>query len=185
MATYKEFSDGDVTEVRGLCNALMAFQAKHATILPEVMGSMNFENRLLPEFQTIEDKTMVIAYVKDIPVGFGFATCTLLCEAELNQKPSWADSLSGQGFYPKGYLSRKIGTFKLLYVNPDFRGMKIGENICNKIMTWLNSKEADDLWVFVANGNEGVGKLYEKLGFNYSHSVYNGFIQAYRLKPNL
>jgi len=184
MIRYKEICTGDVSEVKDLCNALMAFQAKNATILPEVMGSMNFENRLLPEFQTIENKTMTIAYVNHIPVGFGFATCVSLSENDLKQKPTWADSLSGQGFYPKGYLGRKIGTFKLLYVNPDYRGMKIGGNICNKIMTWLKSQKPDDLWVFVANGNERVGKLYEKLGFNYSHSVYNGFIHAYRLKIN-
>lgn len=47
-------------------------------------------------------------------------------------------------------------------------------------MAWLNSHEdVDDLWVYVANGNEIVGKLYEKYGFRLSHSVYDGFIYAY------
>lgn len=181
MITYKAFNEGNVYEVRDLCNALMAFQAEHATILPEVMGSMNFENRLLPEFQSTEDKIMVIAHVDDVAVGFGFATATLITEDAINQKPSWAESLSGQGFYPEGYQGRKIGTFKLLYVNPDYRGMQIGQTICTKIMDWLKGRGRDDLWVFVANGNEVVGKLYEKLGFKYSHSVYNDFIQAYKL----
>jgi len=180
MVTYKEFNKGDIYEVKELCNALMEFQAKHATILPEVMDSMNFENRLLPEYKKTEEKIMVIAYVDNIPVGFGFATNTLLNQEEINDKPSWAASLSGQGFYPENYQGRRIGTFKLLYVNPDYRGMQIGKTICNKIMTWLKSKDSDDLWVFVANGNEKVGRLYEKLGFKSSHSVYNGFIQAYR-----
>lgn len=181
VVIYKEFSKGDVYEVKDLCNALMKFQAKHATILPKIMANMNFENRLLPDFNTTKDKQMVIAYYHEKPVGFGFATYTQITENDIIQTPNWAKSLHGEGFYPKGYQGRNIGTFKLLYVNPDFRGLKIGVNICDKIMAWLRTKNTDNIWVYVANGNEQVGKLYEKLGFTYSHSVYNGFILAYKI----
>lgn len=181
MITYKEFSKGNVYEVKDLCNALMEYQAKNATISPDIMASMNFKNRLLPEFENTKDKLMIIAYDNDIPVGFGFATFSKINESDITQKPAWTKSLKGEGFYPKGYLGRDIGTFKLLYVNPKFRGLDIGKNICEKIMTWLKSKKSDNLWVYVANGNEKVGKLYEKLGFKYSHSVYSGFIHAYKI----
>jgi len=57
--------------------------------------------------------------------------------------------------------------------------------LSNMTMDWLNSHEdVDDLWVYVANGNEIVGKLYEKYGFSLSHSVFNGFINAYCQKKN-
>jgi hypothetical protein len=50
-------------------------------------------------------------------------------------------------------------------------------------MGWLKSqKDVEDLWVFVANGNESVGKLYETIGFQFSHSVFDGFILAYSQK---
>lgn len=183
MVDYQEFADGDVYKVKTLCDELMAFQTEQATIFPEIMGEMNFENRLLPDFQDIKDKKMVIAYVNDVPAGFGFATVTKLSEETIKQTPAWAEKLTGLGFYPQNYSGRMIGTFKLLYVAPQFRGLQIGKNICHKIMAWLETKNVDDLWVFVANGNENVGRLYETLGFQYSHSVYNDFIQAYRKKP--
>ncbi|WP_041865999.1 hypothetical protein [Sediminispirochaeta smaragdinae] len=84
--TYTDFESGDISFLADLCNALMSFQAKKATIKPEVMSAMNFENRLIPDFQT-------------------------------------------------------------------------------------------------ANGNESVGTFYEKIGFTFSHSVFDGFIQAYTEKP--
>ena len=172
--------------LKELCNRLMAFQAEKAQIKPEVMKSMNFENRLQPDFEEAEKKYITVAWEGDKPVGFAFAMIEDLEENNLSRKPSWAEDLDGLGFYPADYEApKKIGTFKLLFVMPEYRGLDIGGELCRKTMGWLeNQKDVDDLWVYVANGNEDVGRLYEKIGFTFSHTVYGGFIQAYRLMMN-
>lgn len=179
--SYKTFEEGDISDLKDLCNKLMAFQAEHAKILPEVMASMNFENRLIPDFNNTERKIMSVAYDGDIPVGFAFASVSHLTESDKSGKPSWAESLEGTGFYPEDYkVPKMIGTYKLLYVEEAYRGRNISGKLSQEMMTWLRAQEdVEDLWVFVANGNESVGKLYEKYGFKLSHSVWSGFIDAY------
>lgn len=181
---YKAFEEGNIDNLKDLCDDLMRFQADSAVIRKDVMASMNFENRLLPDFKNTKRKYMTVAYDGDIPVGFAFVTVTDLSKEEMDIKPSWASDLGGVGFYPMDYqVPKTIGTFKLLYVNDAYRGMNIGWDLSVRVMTWLRSqKDVEDLWVFVANGNEKVGGLYEKLGFKFSHAVFNGFIEAYSLK---
>ena len=178
---YRDMESGDITFLKDLCNGLMAFQAEHATIRPEIMAGMNFENRLVPDFENTERKYITVAFEKDIPVGFAFAAVGQINRQDLTGKPDWAKELQGQGFYPQDYeIPKIIGTFKLLFVDPNYRGYRIGINLSDRIMTWLKSQnDVEDLWVFVANGNEIVGKFYEKLGFVHSHAVFNGFIEAY------
>lgn len=179
--TYQQFESGDITFLKGLCDALMQFQGEQAKIKPEVMRSMNFENRLVPDFANAKRKHMVVAYDEDRPIGFAFGSVSTLGEEDLRAKPPWANDLGGLGFYPLNYsVPKTIGTFKLLFVDPAYRGKDIGLTLSEQLMEWLNSHEdVEDLWVFVANGNEIVGKFYEKLGFTYSHKVFGGFIEAY------
>jgi len=178
---YEEFSEGNIEFLRDLVNDLMRFQAEHATIRQEVMASMNFDNRLNVEYGTLDRKNMVVAYDDEKPVGFAFAAVSRINEETKSTKPSWAAELGGLGFYPDDYkVPKNIGTFKLLFVNPEYRGENIGLELSTRTMHWLNSqKEVEDLWVFVANGNEAVGHFYEKFGFQFSHKVFNGFIEAY------
>lgn len=180
--TYKHFEQGSIDNLKALCNGLMAFQAEHAVIRPDVMASMNFDNRLVPDYENADRKFMVVAYDGETPVGFAFATVSTISEAHISAKPPWAESIDGIGFYPTDYpVPNTIGTFKLLFVNPDYRGLSIGITLSAFIMDWLKSHEdVHALWVFVANGNEQVAKLYEKLGFVHSHSVFGGFIEAYQ-----
>jgi GNAT superfamily N-acetyltransferase len=182
--TYTDFENGDISNLRNLCNDLMKFQADHAKIKPEVMASMNFENRLLPDFSHASRKYIAVAYDEDTPVGFAFASVSEVTEADINTKPIWAKDIDGVGFYPDDYgVPTIIGTYKLLFVNPNYRSLNIGRNLSQMIMKWLNSHgDIKDLWVFVANGNEKVAKFYEKYGFTHSHSVFNGFIEAYTQK---
>ena len=179
--TYKDFQSGDIEFLRDLCNGLMKFQADHAVIKPEVMASMNFDNRLVPDFNNTKRKYIAVAYDGDKPVGFAFASVSNVTEEAVTTKPAWADDLDGIGFYPVDYnVPKTIGTYKLLYVNSDYRGLNIGGQLSDMIMTWLRGHDdVEDLWVFVANGNEIVGKFYEKLGFRFSHTVFGGFIEAY------
>ncbi|WP_407728464.1 GNAT family N-acetyltransferase (plasmid) [Priestia megaterium] len=178
---YKIITTDNIDFLEELCNQLMRFQADHATIRPDIMASMNYNNRLKPEYANTLRKHMIVAYDEERPVGFAFATIENVTEENLKEKPGWAAELDGIGFYPENYeVPKTIGTFKILYVDDEYRNFSIGKQLSNMIMDWLNSHEdVDDLWVYVANGNEIVGKLYEKYGFRLSHSVFNGFINAY------
>lgn len=182
--TYKDFENGDIGALKGLCNRLMQFQAKHAKIKPEVMASMNFDNRFAPDYLNAKRKYISVAYDGDQPVGFAFASVSEITEDSISQRPTWAEDMEGTGFFPEGYVvPATIGTFKLLYVDSNYRGLRIGGNLSDMIMTWLNGHDdVTDLWVFVANGNEAVSKFYEKYGFVHSHTVFNGFIEAYTQK---
>lgn len=181
---YKVVTADNIDFLEGLCNQLMKFQADHAKIRADIMASMNYNNRLKPEYANTLRKRLVVVYDEERPVGFAFATVGRVTEEILKAKPGWASELNGIGFYPENYeVPRTIGTFKILYVENEYRGLNIGRQLSNMIMAWLSSHEdVDDLWVYVANGNEAVGKLYEKYGFRLSHSVFNGFIYAYYQK---
>ncbi|WP_407311849.1 GNAT family N-acetyltransferase [Desulfosporosinus sp. SB140] len=178
---YKDYESGDIYFLKDLCNNLMRFQADRATIKPDVMASMNFENRLVPDFTGAERKYIAVAYDCEKPIGFAFAAVSKLKQEDISARPSWAQEISGLGFYPEDYdVPKTIGTYKLLFVDSKYRGCNIGGQHSNMIMKWLNGHEdIEDLWVFVANGNEVVGKFYEKYGFVHSHTVFKGFIEAY------
>lgn len=178
---YKLLENDDIYMLENMCNKLMKFQTDQASIGKDIMASMNFNNRLLADYQNASCKFVVIAHDGYDAVGFSFATVTEVTEDILQLKPAWASDLDGIGFYPSDYnVPRRIGTFKLLYVDNNYRGNDIGRGLADRTMEWLKSQpDVDDLWVFVANGNEHVGKFYEKYGFRHSHSVFNGFIHAY------
>lgn len=179
--TYKVFKGENVDFLKPLVNALMAFQAKYAKIHPEIMASMNYDNRLKPEYKGSNNERMIVAYADEKPVGFAYGAVSQITSEDLTVKPGWAKELEGIGFYPLDYeIPKTIGTFKLLYVDENHRGLKIGKRLSDDLMEWLRSKDIEDLWVYVANGNEKVGKFYESYGFSLSHSVYGGFIHAYK-----
>ena len=181
---YKTLIDSKLSSLENMCNALMRFQAENARLKPEVMASMNYRNRLEPEYHAAKLKQIDVAYSDGRAIGFSFATVSKITEEALNFKPSWAIELSGLGFYPSDYsVPRVIGTVKLLYIEPAFRGLNIGEHLTSRSLEWIDKNmDAGDRWVYVANGNERVGRFYEKFGFEHSHSVFNDFIQAYVLK---
>ena len=100
---YKVVTTDNIDFLEGLCNQLMNFQAEHATKRPDIMASMNFNNRLKPEYVNNSRKHMVVAYDGENPVGFAFATVETVNEETLKGKPGWAAGLEGLGFYPVNY----------------------------------------------------------------------------------
>lgn len=181
--TYRVYQGENVDFLKPLVDELMTYQAEKASIHPEIMKSMNYNNRLKQEYQGSENQCMMIAYIGNEPIGFAYATVNQVTSKHMNNKPIWAESLHGLGFYPDDYDTPKsIGTFKLLYVKKNYRGLKIGKKLSDDVMIWLKSKDIEDIWVYVANGNEKVGEFYKSYDFQFSHSVYNGFIDAYRQK---
>ena len=178
---YSELRGESVESVRGLCERLMKFQADRARVRQDVLASMNFDNRFLPDFRASPRKKVVVACEGESPVGFSFVTVTRLSSASIAALPDWACDLGGNGFYPADYATpRNVGTFKLLFVDPSYRGMDIGRQLADRSMEWLRSHDdVSDLWVYVANGNESVGRFYESYGFDFSHEVFGGFVLAY------
>lgn len=179
--TYKEFKGKNIDFLKPLVNELMTFQTGCANVHPEIMASMNYDNRLKYQYKGSNNELMLVAYAYEKPIGFAYGAVSQVTLEHLYVKPEWAKELDGNGFYPNDYdVPKSIGTFKLLYVNENYRGLKIGKRLSNDLMIWLKSSDVEDLWVYVANGNEKVGKFYENYGFNFSHSVYCGFIDAYK-----
>lgn len=66
-----------------------------------------------------------------------------------------------------------------LYVDPNYRGQKIGEKLMDQMGEWLLKKEVETIELVVIKGNEKVIQFYEKWGFNLS-----GYIMKKR-KDNL
>lgn len=181
---YREPGADNIDSVREMCNKLMQYQAQIARQRQDVLNSMSFENRFVPDYQSALRTSVIVAYEDKVPAGFSFATVTDITESNVNARPPWASKLGGLGFYPEQYaVPKRIGTFKLLYVDPNYRGLNIGFELSRLTMNWLCSNhDVEALWVFVANGNEQVGKFYEKLHFTFSHRVFDGFIYAYHQK---
>jgi GNAT superfamily N-acetyltransferase len=179
--TYKPIEDGQAEIVRALCDALMAHQAQKGAIHPEVLKSMNFDNRLKPGFENAKEKQLIAAFDSDTPVGYVFSTASQETKASGAAKPAWAAELEGVGFYPDWLnLPAKVGCLNNLFVRPEYRGHKIAARLCEQAMTWLRSvSDIRYLYVYISNGNEDVIGFYERFGFRYSHDVFGGFIHAY------
>lgn len=179
--TYKEIEANEIASVKGLCDSLMEFQAEMGEIRTDILAAMNFENRFVPDYHGALRKNVTVALDDGVPVGFSFAAINDVTDEDVHSLPVWAGEMGGNGFYPEDYaVPKRVGTFKLLFVDPAYRGLDIGKHLSDKSMHWLRSHDdVDDLWVYVANGNERVGAFYEAYGFKFSHSVFNGFIRAY------
>ncbi len=52
-----------------------------------------------------------------------------------------------------------------LYIDPEYRGLKIGEKLMKDSLQWINSYEVEDIMIGVAGGNEDAFGFYEKFGF--------------------
>lgn len=185
--TYKEITDGNVEICKELCNGLMAHQADKGVLHPEVLRAMSFDNRLKPSFEEAKEKQLILALDGEKPVGYVFCTAVQETEASKTAKPAWAAGLTGineAGFYPDWLpMPAKIGCLSNLYVLPQYRGRHIAATLCDSAMNWLYSVQGINyIYVYVSNGNDNVIDFYKKLGFEYSHDVFCGFIIAYYQK---
>lgn len=182
---YKDYTHKSVEVCRDLCNELMAYQAKQAVKGKEILETMTFENRLKPAFEQAATKSLLVAFNEETPAGYIFLTAQTISEEVKNRRPDWAARLSkdSKGFFPDWLKTpAKVATLNNLYISSDFRGYHIGKYLTEHGMNWLRKESgADYFFVYVSNGNP-VAPLYEKLGFQYSHPVFNGIIDAYYMK---
>jgi len=185
MAITLKTIEGDNIEMcRELCNELMAFQKSKATFHPENFDMMNFETRLKRSYDGAKEKQLVVAYDGEKPIGYVFSTVETVGEEARSFVPAWAknyDSIENMtGFYPDWLeLPQKLGSVNNLYVKPEYQGQKLGSTLFQTAMDWLKGYE-DVQYVFidVSNGNTRAYDYYLRHGFQLSHQVFGGFIQA-------
>ena len=162
----------------------MQYQASKtdSELYSEILGSMCFENRLLPSFNSASEKQLIVAYDEDKPVGYVFSTVETITEQNKDLRPKWAFQIPGetQWLYPEWLETPvKIGDLNNLYVLPEYRGQKIGRELMDRAMMWLQQAyKVEWLFVDVANGNN-IAAFYEHYGFVFSHEVLGGLINAY------
>ncbi|MBD3318881.1 GNAT family N-acetyltransferase [Candidatus Woesearchaeota archaeon] len=60
---------------------------------------------------------------------------------------------------------RNKGTIAFVYVKPDYRRKKIGQELLKKCIDWLNQKGADMIRLKVYAQNKAAHELYTSLGF--------------------
>jgi len=58
-----------------------------------------------------------------------------------------------------------LGEIESLYVEPEYRGMNIGDWFMRHAIEWLNTNEAKRIVLGVAVGNEEVHRFYQKYDF--------------------
>lgn len=142
--TYKVFRGQNVDFLESLINELMTFQAEHASVHPEIMASMNSQNRLKAEFQGSDHECMLVAYDGEEAIGFAYGNTSQVTHENFTSVPSIMAELRGKKFYPDDYeLPKTIATFKLLYVKASYRGFSIGQQLTSQLMAWLKSQDVE------------------------------------------
>lgn len=63
------------------------------------------------------------------------------------------------------------GEVESLYIEPDYRGYKIGEYFMNCSLKWMDEKGVNTKKIGVAAGNENVFNFYKKFGFHPSVTI--------------
>ena len=185
MITYRDLSEnGPIEECRELCNALMQLQAERSQKYQAELAAMNFENRLLPSFNDAKERFLYVAYDGEQPVGYVFCDAFTITQEMKDFRFDWVKlPADARGLYPDDLpVPVKASHLNNLYIKPEYRGHAIGKALMEKAMDWLrNVPGAEYIFVHVSNGNNA-GALYEKYGFQFSHQVFDGMIDAYQIK---
>lgn len=58
-----------------------------------------------------------------------------------------------------------VGEVDSLYLNSDYRGYGLGDELMERAIKWIDSNEVKSIIIGVAEGNEEVLKFYERYGF--------------------
>ena len=186
VITYCDYSNGDVTVCRDLCNALMQHQASVCKIHQDILGAMTFENRLKISFDQAKEKFLLVALDEKRPIGYIFASTEHISKErkafypfldKIEKKPGYL------GFVPANIkIGAHVGEIGNLFIDPEYRGFNIGRTLMNRAMDWMKShKDLECTLVYVSNGNNA-DTFYEKYGFHYVNDVMDGIIKAYELK---
>ena len=191
--TFHVIEDGNIEKCRELCNELMRFQGSKAIKYKSVFDYMSFDTRMVPSYNSSEEKLVITAECDGVPIGYVFASKERLAYENIHVKkemlPPWAqlsyedDGEDIQALYPLWMEPQLVGHVNNLYVKDEFRGYGLGRQLAEKSMEWLSQDiRSEYIFVHVSNGNTAAEDFYKKLGFEYSHDVFKGFIIGYYKK---
>lgn len=68
-------------------------------------------------------------------------------------------------------VQNKIGEIDSIYIDPQYRNKKVGENLMAAAESWLQSKDITTIQVSVAEGNESVFGFYNKKGYQQRYTM--------------
>ncbi len=180
--TIEVVKDGNIEQLRELCNELMAFQKSLATIAPEKFDEMNFDSRMKKSYESSLASHVIVVRDDGLPVGYVYSTVDKV-ENSKNSYPEWAprDNMeNSKGFYPEWEnFPNKIGCLNNLYLRDQYRAMGLGSKLFDMSMEWLESfQDVDVVFIYISNGNDAALDFYLSRGFTFSHDVFGGFIKA-------
>jgi GNAT superfamily N-acetyltransferase len=173
---YEVLKEQDASEIKDLCNGLMAYQKSKSSIHPEFFDAMCFETRLLPALKSAEVNFIIAAMDENQFVGYAYSNiaskriytndfATLKCESFFD-----FDSVQGEN----------VGCLSQFYIKDGYRSKGIGSVLFERSMDWLKAQNVNDLFIFVSNGNRQALKFYLDKGFYFSHEIMDGFITVLR-----
>ncbi len=64
-----------------------------------------------------------------------------------------------------GYVPHGVPELVAMWVEPESRGTGVVEALIDAVVTWAQAKDADELRLWVVEGNERAERAYERYGF--------------------
>jgi len=69
------------------------------------------------------------------------------------------------GYCISSTLKDGSGEIESIYIEPEFRGYRIGEDLINSSLNWMESRSVNMKKIVVSGGNEDALSFYKKFGF--------------------
>ncbi|MDN4522916.1 GNAT family N-acetyltransferase [Fictibacillus fluitans] len=172
--TYEILPAGQAEQCKELCNELMTYQKSMAVIKPELFDTMSFETRMLPSIESALHNHLVAVKDNGKMIGYVYS----------NISPKAAYSNDFATFFDLDSVSGDlVGCLSQFYIKDGYRQYGIGSKLFEMSLKWLSHfREAEDLFIFVSNGNENALNFYQRKGFVATHDILDGFITVLRNK---
>lgn len=78
---------------------------------------------------------------------------------------------NGVGYCVSSVSKLGVGEIESIYVDPDFRGLGVGDGLISKALSWMDQEGAELKIVEVGAGNEGAFAFYARYGFRPRKTV--------------
>lgn len=138
---YREIDVGELESLRPLWEQLNAYHARIAGRFSGDFESYTFDERI----------RRLVAEKSDLHI--------LVAENEDGHRIGYAiGSIAEAG-------TRRRGELDSIFVEEEYRGGGIGEELARRILEWVDSHEPHSVVIAVVTGNERALPFYERLGF--------------------
>lgn len=84
----------------------------------------------------------------------------LLVEIAIDQS-----SMADVAYCISALKKNNLGEIESIYTTPQYRGHKIGDNLMQRAMSWLDDHKVKEKAIAVVHGNEDAWRFYHKFGF--------------------